>query len=117
MSIVNLPESAFSSRLRSSMRILITGGAGFVGSNLAERLTGDGHAVTVFDDLSAGSLAFLGKCRQRPDFRFVQGDLLDLPAIIEVVRGHDVVFHLAANSDIERGRHESDRDFRLGTVA
>jgi UDP-glucose 4-epimerase len=99
------------------MRILITGGAGFVGSNLAERLTGDGHAVTVFDDLSAGSLSFLEKCRQRPDFRFVQGDLLDLSAITDAVRGHDVVFHLAANSDIERGRHESDRDFRLGTIA
>jgi len=99
------------------MRILITGGAGFVGSNLAERLTRDGHAVTVFDDLSAGSLSFLEKCRERPDFRFVQGDLLDLPAITEAVGGHDVVFHLAANSDIERGRHESDRDFRLGTVA
>src|SRR5690349_12448422 len=99
------------------MRILITGGAGFVGSNLAERLTGDGHAVTVFDDLSAGSLAFLEKSRQQPDFRFVQGDLLDPSAITDAVRGHDVVFHLAANSDIDRGRQESDRDFRLGTVA
>jgi len=99
------------------MQILITGGAGFVGSNLAERLSGDGHAITVFDDLSAGSLAFLDKCTDRPGFRFIQGDLLDLPAITIAVRDHDAVFHLAANSDIERGRHESDRDFRLGTIA
>ena len=99
------------------MRILITGGAGFVGSNLAERLTNEGHTVTVFDDLSAGSLKFLDACRERLGFRFIQGDLLDPAAITDAVRGHEVVFHLAANSDIERGRHESDRDFRLGTVA
>jgi len=67
----------------------------------------------VFDDLSAGSLDFLETCRQRPDFRFVKGDLLEPASITEAMRGHDVVFHLAANSDIERGRHESNRDFRL----
>ena len=99
------------------MKILITGGAGFVGSNLAERLLADGHRVTVFDDLSAGSLEFVRDCSKSQDFCFIQGDLLDPDAIRNAVRGQDVVFHLAANSDIEKGRQESDRDLRLGTLA
>ena len=99
------------------MNVLITGGAGFVGSNLADRLLADGHRVTVFDDLSAGSLEFLRDCSKSQGFCFVQGDLLDPDAIRNAVRGQDVVFHLAANSDIEKGRQESDRDLRLGTLA
>ena len=99
------------------MNVLITGGAGFVGSNLADRLLADGHRVTVFDDLSAGSLEFLRDCSKSQDFCFIQGDLLDPDAIRNAVRGQDVVFHLAANSDIEKGRQESDRDLRLGTLA
>ncbi|HSQ30528.1 MAG TPA: NAD-dependent epimerase/dehydratase family protein [Gemmatimonadaceae bacterium] len=98
-------------------RILITGGAGFVGSNLAERLLADGHEVTVFDDLSAGSLEFLRECNKHPGFRFVRGDLLADGEIGDAISGHEVVFHLAANSDIEKGRRESDRDLRLGTLA
>ena len=99
------------------MNVLITGGAGFVGSNLAERLLGEGHRVTVFDDLSAGSLEFLRECRSHDQFCFIEGDLLEPDQIRSAVRGHDAVFHLAANSDIEKGRRESDRDLRLGTLA
>jgi len=99
------------------MNALITGGAGFVGSNLAERLLADGHRVTVFDDLSAGSLEFLAECRKSERFCFVQGDLLEASEIGSAMRGQEVVFHLAANSDIEKGRRESDRDLRLGTLA
>ena len=99
------------------MNVLITGGAGFVGSNLADRLLAEGHRVTVFDDLSAGSLEFVRDCSKSQDFCFIQGDLLDPDAIRNAVRGQDVVFHLAANSDIEKGRQESDRDLRLGTLA
>lgn len=99
------------------MNVLITGGAGFVGSNLAERLLADGHRVTVFDDLSAGSLEFLRDCRTHTEFCFIEGDLLEPDQIGKAVRGQDVVFHLAANSDIDKGRSESDRDLRLGTLA
>lgn len=99
------------------MKALITGGAGFVGSNLAERLLADGHRVTVFDDLSAGSLEFLAECRKSEEFCFVKGDLLEPGEIGSAMGGQEVVFHLAANSDIEKGRRESDRDLRLGTLA
>ena len=99
------------------MNALITGGAGFVGSNLAERLLADGHRVTVFDDLSAGSLEFLRECSTNTGFCFIEGDLLESDQIRNAMHGQDVVFHLAANSDIDKGRSESDRDLRLGTLA
>lgn len=99
------------------MRIVITGGAGFIGSNLAERLLREDHSVTVIDNLSAGSLDNLSQCLPSPKFRFVQQDLLDLPALEPAVDGHDAVFHLAANSDIPGGRRHTDIDLRLGTLA
>ena len=99
------------------MRIFVTGGAGFVGSNLCERLLEAGHDVTAYDNLSAGSLELLCDCTQSRNFRFVQADLLDLQKLETELRGHDVVFHLAANSDIQDGLRHPDTDFRLGTVA
>ncbi|HET9402419.1 MAG TPA: NAD-dependent epimerase/dehydratase family protein, partial [Candidatus Acidoferrales bacterium] len=98
------------------MRIFVTGGAGFVGSNLCERLLSDGHEVTAYDNLMAGSLDLLRECTTSPKFHFVEADLLDLGTLEHSVRGSDVVFHLAANSDIEKGRQQPDTDFRLGTV-
>ena len=99
------------------MRILVTGGAGFVGSNLAERLLNDGHHVTVVDNLSGGSLDFLSGCLLNSRFRFEKQDLLNLEALPAIFCGHDAVFHLAANSNIPEGRRKSDIDLQLGTIA
>jgi UDP-glucose 4-epimerase len=99
------------------MRIFVTGGAGFVGSNLCERLLKAGHEVSAYDNLSAGSLDLLRDCTPNRNFRFVKADLLDLQKLETELRGHDVVFHLAANSDIQDGLRNPDTDFRLGTVA
>ncbi len=99
------------------MKVFVTGGAGFVGSNLVERLLDEGHNVTVFDNLSAGSLEFLRNCQGRAGFRFIQEDLLHLEEVERAVQGHDVLFHLSANSDIERGRLRPDTDFIQGTEA
>jgi UDP-glucose 4-epimerase len=99
------------------MRIFVTGGAGFVGSNLVARLLAERHAVTVYDDLSAGSRELLCESENSAGFRFIHADLLNLEDLTSALRNHDVVFHLAANSDIGKGRKETDRDFRLGTVA
>ncbi len=99
------------------MRVFITGGAGFVGSYLAERLLDEGHSVSVFDNLSAGSREFLSDFEGRASFRFFHADLLNLEDLEASLRGHDAVFHLAANSDIEKGHRQTDTDFRLGTVA
>src|SRR5712691_3735542 len=99
------------------MRVFLTGGAGFVGSNLAERLLVDGHNVTIYDDLSAGSRELLRECEGNAGFRFIHGDLLCLDKLVPAIRNHDTVFHLAANSNIEKGRQHADTDLRLGTLA
>lgn len=99
------------------MRCFITGGAGFIGSNLADRLLADGHAVTVYDNLSTGRRAFLAAAAQHPSFRLVEGDLLDLPRLAEAVAGHDIVFHLAANADVRFGTEHPRRDLDQNTVA
>lgn len=98
------------------MRLFVTGGAGFIGSNLAERLLAEGHSVTVYDDLSAGCRSFLPE-KEGEAFRFIQADLLSLDVLTEAIKGHDAVFHLAANSDIIESRRSSDLDLRLGTIA
>jgi len=98
------------------MRLFVTGGAGFIGSNLAERLIAEGHSVTVYDDLSAGRRSFLPE-KEGESFRFIQADLLSLDVLTEAIKGHDAIFHLAANSDIIESRRSSDLDLRLGTIA
>ena len=78
------------------MHILITGGAGFIGSHLTERLIGDGHTVTVLDDLSTGLMSNLGAVADHPDFTFVEGSILDRQLVADLVGPADIVFHLAA---------------------
>ncbi|NOD86270.1 MULTISPECIES: NAD(P)-dependent oxidoreductase [unclassified Ruegeria] len=78
------------------MQILITGGAGFIGSHLAERLIGNGHEVTVLDDLSTGSLQNLSSVQDHSAFRFVEGSVLDATLVEELVGAADAVFHMAA---------------------
>jgi len=78
------------------MNILVTGGAGFIGSHLVERLLGDGHAVTVLDDCSTGSEDNLATCRADPALRFVRGSVLDEALVADLVRANRLVFHLAA---------------------
>lgn len=99
------------------MKVFVTGGAGFIGSNLVERLLAEGHEVTAHDNLSLGRREFLAACDGRPGFRFLQADLLDAPHLWAHLPGHDAVFHLAANSDIAAGSRDTDTDPRQGTLA
>ncbi len=77
-------------------RYLITGGAGFIGSHLAEALVAAGHEVCVLDNLSTGRLSNLDALAGHPRFTFTQGSVLDEIAVDQAVRGSDVVVHLAA---------------------
>lgn len=78
------------------MKVLITGGAGFIGSHLSERLVADGHAVTALDDLSTGRRENLSALAGNNRFRLVEGTVLD-PALVQTLADDaDVIFHLAA---------------------
>lgn len=81
------------------MKTLVTGGAGFIGSHLTERLLRDGHAVTVIDNLSTGRAANIAHLLNHPHLRWVEADIND-PAVAPTFAGVDWVFHLAALADI-----------------
>ena len=78
------------------MKYLITGGAGFIGSHLTERLLADGHQVAVIDDLSTGRIKNLAAALDTPGFQFVEGNVEDSPDLGALVAEADMVFHLAA---------------------
>jgi UDP-glucose 4-epimerase len=78
------------------MKALLTGGAGFVGSHLAERLLDDGHQVIVIDDLSTGSMDNIVHLKGRPGFEYVIATIMNSSLTAELVDRADVVFHLAA---------------------
>jgi UDP-glucose 4-epimerase len=78
------------------MRILVTGGAGFIGSHLSERLILDGHIVTVIDDFSTGNPANLKKIINSPSFTLVEGSILESKVLGTLIDQSDYVFHLAA---------------------
>ena len=99
------------------MRYFVTGGAGFIGSNLVDRLLADGHAVTVYDNFSTGQREFLENALHQPGFRLVEGDLLDATRLTAAMAGHDFVFHLAANADVRFGTQHPRKDLEQNTIA
>ncbi len=84
------------SQTRTSGHILVTGGAGFIGSHLVERLLKEGHAVVVIDDLSTGSLDNLRAVAQRPGFRFVQSKVSACAELPDLAAQAQAIYHLAA---------------------
>lgn len=99
------------------MRAFVTGGAGFIGSNLVDRLLADGCEVVVWDNFSTGQEWFLEKARTSPAFRLVRGDNLDARALTEAMAGCDTVFHLAANADVRFGLEHPEKDLQQNTIA
>jgi len=78
------------------MRVLVTGGAGFIGSHLTERLLNEGHQVAAIDNLSTGSLKNIENCRKHGDFKFVTGDIRNAELMVPLTDQCDMIFHLAA---------------------
>lgn len=98
-------------------RVFVTGAAGFIGSNLVDRLLTNGISVTGWDNFSTGQEEFLKDARQHPAFKMLRGDTLDLKALTEAIAGCDTVFHLAANADVRFGLEEPSRDLQQNTMA
>lgn len=97
-------------------RALITGGAGFIGSNLADQLVADGVEVVIYDNLSSGRADFVADALAA-GATLVEGDTLDLESLTGAVAGCDVVFHFAANADVRFGLQHPRKDLEQNTVA
>jgi UDP-glucose 4-epimerase len=99
------------------MKCLVTGGAGFIGSHLADRLLGNGHDVIVYDNFSTGFQEFLNNAKEYDNFKLVRGDLLNFEFLVKSMSDCDIVFHLAANADVRFGTLHPDKDLKQNTIA
>jgi UDP-glucose 4-epimerase len=99
------------------MKAFVTGGAGFIGSHLVDKLIEKGYKVTVFDNLSSGKKQFLEKNFKNNNFKFVEADLLDFEIVKKEIKGHDVVFHIAANPFVRLGESQTKLDLEQGAIA
>ena len=98
-------------------RACVTGGAGFIGSNLVDRLTALGVEVVIVDDFSTGRHEFLSDAALAAGVRLIEGDVLDTSTLERAVDGCDWVFHLQANADLRRGLEHPRRDLEQNTIA
>jgi UDP-glucose 4-epimerase len=97
--------------------VFVTGAAGFIGSNLVDRLLAEGIRVTGWDNLCTGQIRFLEGALGSGGFRLIQGDMLDLPGLTAAMAGADFVVHLAANADIKDGWSHPRKDLEQNTIA
>jgi UDP-glucose 4-epimerase len=96
---------------------LVTGGAGFIGSHLVDRLLQDDQDVIVYDNFSTGQRRFLEHAAASPRFTLVTGDLLDRERLTAAMAGVDFVVHLAANADVRHGTEHPSKDLEQNTIA
>jgi UDP-glucose 4-epimerase len=99
------------------MKIFVTGAAGFIGSNLADRLLAGEHQVIGYDNFSTGQRRFLDAAVESDGFTLVEGDMLNLKRLTAAMRGCDFAFHLAANADVRFGTDHPRKDLEQNTIA
>ena len=99
------------------MRCLVTGGAGFIGSTLVDRLLARGDEVVCYDNFDTGQIEFLKDAQGNPRFTLARGDTLDPGALAGAMAGCDMVFHLAANADVRFGTEHPRKDLEQNTIA
>ncbi len=103
--------------LPPSQQVFVTGGAGFIGSNLCDRLLAAGHRVVAYDNFSTGFDRFVSGAREQPGFTLVRGDVLDQAQLTQAMAGCEFVFHLAANADVRFGTQHPRKDLEQNTIA
>lgn len=94
----------------------MTGCAGFIGSNLVDRLLADGNEVVGFDNFSSGRMEFLQKANSSPEFKLVRGDVLDRNQLQSSMEASEIVIHMAANADVRFGLNDPNRDLEQNTL-
>jgi len=103
--------------MKSVQRALVTGGSGFIGNYLVERLITNNCYIRVVDNLSSGSLSNLKCWFSNPHFEFVKGELNNLKLTLNAVKGVDVIFHLAANPEVRLSSISPETHFQQNIVA
>ncbi|HTE48975.1 MAG TPA: SDR family NAD(P)-dependent oxidoreductase [Candidatus Paceibacterota bacterium] len=101
------------------MKAFVTGGAGFIGSHIVDRLIERGDEVVVYDNMSTGIEDFVSHHFKNPRFKFIQADILDSKKLTKEIKGMEIVFHLAAHADVRSGfiDHKIDLEQNLlGTI-
>ncbi len=99
------------------MKYFVTGGAGFIGSHIVDKLLQEGNEVTVYDNLCAGKELFIKHNRSNPRFKLIKSDVLDNNALNTAMKGNDFVFHLQANADVRGGITKTRVDLEQNTIA
>ena len=98
------------------MKAFVTGGAGFIGSHLVDKLLSKGNKITSFDNLSSGEKEFFKQHLDNDNFRFVEADLLDLEQVKKEIKDHDVIYHIAANPFVRLGEKQTRLDLEQGAI-
>ncbi|MDI6856291.1 MAG: NAD-dependent epimerase/dehydratase family protein [Candidatus Thermoplasmatota archaeon] len=98
------------------MKYIVTGGAGFIGSHIIDRLLKNNNEVICLDNLSTGKLENIKHNEGNKNFKFIVKDLLEFQGISEIFRGSDAIFHFAANADIRGGVAQPRKDLELNTI-
>jgi UDP-glucose 4-epimerase len=98
------------------MKVLVTGGAGFIGSHIVDALVARGAEVVVYDNLTTGFERHLEGAFRSGRVSLVQGDILDLEALVAAMEGVSQVFHLAANADVRGGKQNTLIDLEQNTI-
>ena len=99
------------------MKVFVTGGAGFIGSHLVERLIKKGDEVTVYDNFSSGKRGFLSNVLHNKRLKIVDADVLELEKLKKAIAGFNIVYHLAANPDVRKGTLDTRLDLEQETIA
>lgn len=110
-------ERAALGRQGGLLRFFVSGCAGFIGSNLTDRLLSGNHQVVGYDNFSTGRAGFLENASRSHQFTLITGDLLDFAKLTAAMAGCDFVFHLAANADVRFGTNHPRKDLEQNTVA
>jgi len=97
-------------------KYFLTGGAGFIGSHIVDRLVDEGEQVTVYDNLVSGKKKDIAHYIGKPGFNFVEADILEYNKLKKSMKEHDIVWHLAANTDIPGGNKNTDIDLKNCTI-
>lgn len=99
------------------MGYFVTGCAGFIGSNLVDRLLQQGYEVIGYDNFSTGTIKFLNGAQKNKNFKLIEGNLLDREKLAQAMQNIDAVFHMAANADVRFGTKHPQKDLEQNIIA